>query len=354
METTRTLIIKVDSENPEREKIRIAADVIKKGGLVAFPTETVYGLGADALNEVAVKKIYLVKNRPLDNPTIVHIADKSEVYRLAENVPEIVEKLMNTFWPGPLTIVLKASDLVPRITTGGLETVAIRMPRHRVALELIKLSGTPIAAPSANLAGRPSPTTAEHVIRDLYGKIDVILDAGETMVGLESTVLDLSSEVPQILRPGAVTFEELKNVLGNVEIHPAATGMEIEIKEVKSPGMKHRHYAPNTEMLLIEGDVKAVVEKINELAKSFIAQGKKVGILATDETLNRYSENLIVKSLGSREDLETVARNLFRALRELENEVDVILAESFPEEGIGLAIMNRLRRASGRRIVLKN
>lgn len=349
----RTLILRVNSEEPESEKIRIAAEVIRKGGLVAFPTETVYGLGADALNESAVKKIYLAKNRPMDNPIIVHVAEKSEVYKLAKKVPEIAEKLMNTFWPGPLTIVLEASEIVPKITSGGLKTVAIRMPKHKVALELIRLSETPIAAPSANLAGKPSPTSAEHVIRDLYGRIDVIIDAGSTAVGLESTVLDLTTDIPQILRPGGVTYEDLKRVLGKVEVHPSALAKkEVEVEEVKSPGMKHRHYAPNAEMLVVEGEIEAMVEKINELAKDFSNRGKKVGILATDETLNRYSGIWTLRSLGSRRNLDIVAKNLFKLLRELEDEkVDVIIAEGFPEEGMGLAIMNRLRKASNYNVV---
>ncbi|MEM1957159.1 MAG: L-threonylcarbamoyladenylate synthase [Archaeoglobaceae archaeon] len=348
----RTLILRINSEKPEIEKIRIAAEVIRKGGLVAFPTETVYGLGADALNELAVKKIYLAKNRPFDNPTIVHVAERSEVYKLAKKVPEIAEELMNYFWPGPLTLVLEASEIVPRVTRGGLETVAIRMPRHKVALELIKQSRTPIAAPSANLAGRPSPTSAEHVIRDLHGKIDVILDAGSTVLGLESTVLDLTSEIPQILRPGSVSYEDLKRVIGKVEVHPAVLAKrELEF-EARSPGMKHRHYAPNAEMVVVEGETEAMVEKVKEIAMNFSEQGKKVGILATDETLDRYPKKWVVKSLGTREDLGSVAKNLFKLLRELENEVDVIIAEGFPEKGVGLAIMNRLRKASNYNVVV--
>jgi L-threonylcarbamoyladenylate synthase len=218
----KTIVFKVDPENPEEEKISVAAEAIRRGGIVAFPTETVYGLGVDALNQEAVKRMYEVKGRPPDNPTIVHIAEFNDVYKLAVDVPEVAEELMRRFWPGPLTIVLKASKIVPRVTTGGLETVGIRMPKHKVALALIRASKTPIAAPSANIAGKPSPTTAQHVIQDFYGSIDVILDAGPTKIGVESTVLDLTTKPPQILRPGGVTYEELKEVLGEVIVHEAA------------------------------------------------------------------------------------------------------------------------------------
>lgn len=349
----RTLILRINSEKPEEEKIRIAAETIRKGGLVAFPTETVYGLGADALNESAVRKIYLAKTRPFDNPTIVHVADKGDVYRLAKKVPELAKKLMDAFWPGPLTIVLEASEIVPEITRGGLETVAIRMPRHKVALELIKLSGTPIAAPSANLAGKPSPTSAEHVIKDLYGKIDIILDSGPTAVGVESTVLDLTCEIPHILRPGGVTYEELKRFISNVEVHPSVLAKnEVEHQKARSPGMKYRHYAPKAEMLLVEGDLEKAVKKIKTLAEEYSKLGYRVGILATDETLHEYSNIWLVKSLGSRRNLESVARNLFRLLRELDDEnVDIIIAEGFPHNGIGLAITNRLRKAANYKIV---
>ncbi|MEM1990072.1 MAG: L-threonylcarbamoyladenylate synthase [Candidatus Bathyarchaeia archaeon] len=348
----KTIVLKVDCENPEREKITLAANVIREGGLVAFPTETVYGLGADALNPEAVRNIYLVKMRPPDNPIIVHVARKEDVYRLAAEVPESAEKLMSRFWPGPLTLVLRASDIVPRVTTGGLDTVAIRMPRHKVALALIEASGTPIAAPSANLAGRPSPTIAEHVIQDLYGKIDIILDAGPTNIGVESTVLDLTSNPPQILRPGGLTYEELRKVLGRVSIHPAAISKkEFHIKHARSPGLKHKHYAPRAEMIVVEGEFNAIIRKVAELAEKYLRDGKKVGILATDESIQRYNIG-IVKSMGSRSNLSSIAKNLFRLLRELDDEgVDVIIAEGVPQKGLGLAVMNRLRRAAGYNII---
>ncbi|MEM0083892.1 MAG: L-threonylcarbamoyladenylate synthase [Candidatus Methanomethylicia archaeon] len=345
-----TLILKVDPENPEMDKITIAANVIRNGGLVAFPTETVYGLGVDALNAEAVKRMYMVKMRPLDNPTIVHVSRISDVYRLSVEVPEKAEELMKRFWPGPLTIVLKASEIVPRVTTGGLDTVGIRMPNHKVALALIDSSETPIAAPSANIAGRPSPTLAQHVIQDFYGKIDVILDAGPTRIGVESTVLDLTQTPPQILRPGGVTYEELKEVLGEVSIHPSVIA-KIEVEYALSPGMKHKHYAPKAELIVVEGDLNKIVDKIIELTEEYSKFGLKIGILATDETMHRYGRG-IVKSMGSRSDLKSAAKNLFKLLREFDDEnVNLILAEGLPLKGLGLAVMNRLRRASGYNII---
>ncbi|MEM1550576.1 MAG: L-threonylcarbamoyladenylate synthase [Candidatus Bathyarchaeia archaeon] len=348
----KTIILKVDRDNPDLEKIRLAADIIRKGGLVAFPTETVYGLGADALNPDAVKEIYIAKMRPLDNPIIIHITKKEDVYKLAVHVPERVENLIEVFWPGPLTLVLKASDIVPKVTTGGLDTVAIRMPKHKVALALIREAERPIAAPSANLAGKPSPTLAEHVIQDLYGRIDAIIDAGQTNIGIESTVLDLTCNPPQILRPGGVTYEDLRAVLGEVSIHPAAIAKgEIQVEHARSPGIKYRHYAPKAEMLVVEGELRSVIRKIKELAEHYNESGKKVGILATDESFEEYTLG-IVKSIGSRKNLSFVAKNLFKLLRELDEEgVDLIIAEGIPQENLGLAIMNRLRKAAGYNII---
>ena len=347
-----TIILKVHREAPEIEKIRVAAEVIRGGGLVAFPTETVYGLGADALNHKAVTGIYAAKKRPLDNPIIVHVADKEEVYRLSEDVPETANRLIESFWPGPLTLVLKASEIVPRATTGGLDTVAIRMPRLEVALALIRESKVPIAAPSANLSEKPSPTTAEHVKQDLGGRIDMILDAGPTDVGVESTVLDMTADPPQVLRPGGVPYEELKKMLGPVELHPVATAEKgIPVGRARSPGMKHRHYAPAARVIVVEGSLDAIVVKAQELADRHLTAGEKVGILATDESRSHYRAS-VVKSLGSREDLAMMARNLFRLLREFDMEkVDIIIAEGVATEGLGLAVMNRLRKASGFDIV---
>jgi len=348
----KTLVLKVDSEEPDVEKIHVAADFIKRGGLVAFPTETVYGLGANALNAEAVLALFEAKKRPLDNPPIVHVCDVKDVCRLAETVPSQAEALMERFWPGPLTLIFKRSDVVPDVTVAGLETIAVRMPRHNVALALIRESDCPIAAPSANLAGRPSPTSAEHVLDDLGGRIDAVLDAGPTVVGVESTVLDLTVDPPQVLRPGGTTFEVLREVLGRVELNPAVTAEKaLRMEKVRSPGLRHKHYAPDAEVVVVEGEVDAVVAKVDELVKLYREDGRRVGVLATDETVSRYSAD-VVKSLGSRGDLAVVARNLFRLLREFDLEgVDVIVAEGVPAEGLGLAVMNRLRKASGYHIV---
>jgi L-threonylcarbamoyladenylate synthase len=347
----KTLVLKVDSQKPEKEKIRIAANFIKKGGLVAFPTETVYGLGADALKPKAVLALFEAKKRPLDNPPIVHVGSSQDVYRLAKTVPFEAEELMRKFWPGPLTLIFKRSEIVPDVTVAGLETIAIRMPRHDVALALIRESNRPIAAPSANLAGKPSPTTAKHVWDDLNGRIDAILDAGPTNIGVESTVLDLTVDPPQILRPGGTPCEALKEVLGNVKLHPIVIAeRELTVERARSPGMKHKHYAPKADVVVVEGEVSAVIEKVKKLAKSYRLKGAKVGVLATDETLGCYEADA-VKSLGSRSDLAVIAKNLFRLLREFDVEsVDIIIAEGVPTEGLGLAVMNRLRKASGYKI----
>jgi len=347
-----TLLLKVNSKKPEIDKIRIAASMIKNGGVVAFPTETVYGLGADALNPEAVKKVFKAKNRPADDPIIVHVARKEDVYRLARNVPKTAERLMSQFWPGPLTLVLKRSEIVPDITVAGLDTVGIRMPRNEVALTLIRESMTPISAPSANLFGKPSPTTAEHVIDDLAGRIDVILDAGPTKIGVESTVIDMTTPIPQILRPGGTPYEKLKSLLGEVELHPiVVANRKMRVMKARSPGMKHRHYAPDAEMVVVEGKRDKIVRTVQELAALHMAEGRKVGVLTTDESQSRYNAD-VVKSLGSRNDMMTIARNLFRLLREFDKEkVDIIIAEGITPKGIGLAVMNRLRRAANFNII---
>jgi len=348
----QTLMLKVNAENPEPAKIQIAAQIIQNGGLVAFPTETVYGLGADALNPKAVLALFEAKKRPLDTPPIVHVVSISEVYPLVTGVPDKAELLMKQFWPGPLTLIFKRSKLVPSVTTAGLDTVAIRMPKHKVALELIKQSRRPIAAPSANLAGKPSPTTASHVYEDLNGRIDAIIDGGDTNIGVESTVLDLSVDPPMLLRPGGTPFEALKNVLGDVKLHPFVQAeQELPLQQTRSPGMRHKHYAPRAEVILVEGSVQAVIGKVKELAEAYKRKGAKVGILATDETQTAYNV-AVIKSLGSRFNLASVAQSLFRLLREVDAQnVDVIIAEGVPSEGLGLAVMNRLRKASGYHII---
>jgi len=348
----KTLVLKVNPQKPDAAKILIAAELIKKGGLVAFPTETVYGLGADALNPKAVLSLFKAKKRPLDNPPIVHVENVNDVYKLVKHVPSKAVLLMKQFWPGPLTLVLDRSERVPDVTVAGLGTVAIRMPENKVALALIRESKCPIAAPSANLAGKPSPTTAKHVFDDLNGRIDAILDSGPTCIGVESTVLDVSVNPPLVLRPGGTSFEALQKVLGDVKLHPFVVAeKELADAEARSPGMRHKHYAPKAKLVLVEGSVPAVIEKVRELIASCTNMGKRVGVLATDETAQKYKAE-VVKSLGSRFNLDIVAQNLFRVLREFDAEsIEVIFAESVPTEGLGLAVMNRLRKASGYNIV---
>jgi len=257
----KTLVLKVDSQEPDVGKIRVAADLIRRGGLVAFPTETVYGLGADALNAEAVSALFEAKKRPLDNPPIVHVGDLRDVYRLSESVPPEADALIEAFWPGPLTLIFQRSKIVPDVTVADLDTIAIRMPNQNVALALIKESNRPIAAPSANLAGKPSPTTAKHVLDDLNGRIDAVLDAGSTPIGVESTVLDMTVDPPQILRPGGTPYEALRKILGNIELHSIVVAEEaVSFEKARSPGMKHKHYAPNAEVIVVEGGVSAIID----------------------------------------------------------------------------------------------
>ncbi|HHW47028.1 MAG TPA: threonylcarbamoyl-AMP synthase [Clostridiaceae bacterium] len=347
----KTEIIKLNPDNIYTEKIDYAANVLKSGGLVAFPTETVYGLGADATNENAVKKIFTAKGRPSDNPLIVHISNKNDVERLVSRIPSSAFRLMDKFWPGPLTLIMEKSRIIPHVITAGLSTVAIRMPSHPVALALIERSGLPVAAPSANTSGKPSPTNAKHVIDDLYGKVDVIIDAGSCGVGLESTVLDITTEPPVILRPGGVTYEQLKEVLGSVDTDPALFSKDFMNATPKSPGMKYKHYSPKAEVIIIKGKSEKVAGRINKMAEELRLNGLKVGILATEQTKALYRDAEII-SAGDREHLETIASNLFKALREFDKRgVDVILAESVENSGIGLAIMNRLNKAAGYNII---
>jgi L-threonylcarbamoyladenylate synthase len=348
----KTITLKVDAQEPDLEKVRVAAGFVRRGGLVAFPTETVYGLGADALNAKAVLALFEAKKRPLDNPPIVHVSHVKDVRRLAEHVSSEAERLMQEFWPGPLTLIFNRSKTVPNVTVAGLDTIAIRMPRHNVALALIKESNCPISAPSANLAGKPSPTLAKHVLDDLNGRIDAVLDAGPTSIGVESTVLDLTVNPPQVLRPGGTSFELLKKTLDRVELNPVVTAEKpLPVEKARSPGVKHKHYAPDADVVVVEGDLSAIVEKVVELTKVYKHRGSTVGVLCTDETAQYYDAD-VVKSLGSRSDLAGVARSLFRVLREFNLEkVDVIVAEGLPLEGLGLAVMNRLRKAAGYNII---
>lgn len=347
-----TKIIRIeDKENYIDEQLMEAAEILKNGGLVAFPTETVYGLGASALDETASAKIYAAKGRPSDNPLIAHISSIDDLPMLVKEIPEAGRKLAEKFWPGPLTLVFPKKDVVPYGTTGGLETVAVRMPSDPVANRLIRLAGIPIAAPSANTSGRPSPTKAEHVIEDMNGKIEMIIDGGEVGIGVESTIVDVSGEVPTLLRPGAITMEMLEETLGKVDVDPAiAKPMEEGVKP-KAPGMKYRHYAPAGEMTLVEGDLEHVVMYINAEVKKAMAEGKRVGIICTEESREYYPEG-ILEVIGSREHEETVAHNLFAVLRDFDDrKVDCIFSESFSKDRLGQAIMNRLCKAAGYHIV---
>lgn len=347
-------IIKYTSKDNDLEKdshiIDEAAGILKNGGLVAFPTETVYGLGADFLNEKAVKNIYAAKGRPSDNPLIVHIADKEAVYKLASEVSDNAKLLAEKFWPGPLTMIMKKSEIVPDYITGGLDTVAVRMPSNKVALELIRRSGVCIAAPSANLSGKPSTTSAEHVINDLNGRIDMIIADKDAQVGIESTIVDVSGEVPVILRPGAITREMLEEQLGRVDVDPAVSGAVVADKVVpKAPGMKYKHYAPSGDMAIVEGDRKDVIDTINVLAAEKMKSGFKVGIVATSENQESYKADVVL-SLGCNE--AEAASKLYAVLRTFDKmEVDYIYSESFKSSNVGTAIMNRLIKAAGHNII---
>lgn len=354
-----TKIWRVDPSNPEPQVIAEAAALLREGGLVAFPTETVYGLGADSFNKSAVRRIYQVKGRPPDNPLIIHISSIEQIASVSNRAPEIVERLAEAFWPGPLTIVIPKADAVPEEVTAGLPKVAVRMPAHKVALALINDLGSPIAAPSANVSGRPSPTSPTHVIRDLYGKIEGILDAGETLYGVESTIIDLTTDPPTLLRPGALPVENVEKVLGKrVVIPPFARGLG-EAERALAPGTRYRHYAPQATLIVVESDdysdLEKIAEKVIEVAAKHIAKGVRVGILCTEETIDLYSPlrgRVSLKCLGSRRDPFTIARNLFRVLREVDDEgLQLVIAEGVEERGLGLTIMNRLRKASGFNVV---
>lgn len=337
----QTRILKVSSKNPSLSQIRKAARIIKSGGLVAFPTETVYGLGANALDSKSVRKIFEAKGRPSDNPLIIHISDIAELGILAENIPSTAFDLIEKFWPGPLTLVLKKSKIVPKIVTGGLDSVAVRMPKNKVGLELIRLCGTPIAAPSANIAGRPSPTRAEHVSEDLKGKISMILDGGPTKIGIESTVIDLSSKTPMLLRPGGITLEQLQKILGKIKIHPIVFGKKTKTI-TRSPGMKYRHYSPKAKIILIEGSKPKIRKKISELSKYYKSQGLRVGVLGA----NIGSD--LTKSQASQ---QKIAASLFKSFREFDaKKIDIILAQGTSNKGLGLGIMNRLGKAAYKKI----
>lgn len=347
-----TKIIKIDRYNFETQELKEAVKVLQAGGLVAFPTETVYGLGADGLKDEASSKIFNAKGRPSDNPLIIHIADLDALKVLTKTIPEKGFKLAKKFWPGALTLIFDKSKVVPYSTTGGLETIAIRMPSHPIAYELIKASGLYLAAPSANTSGRPSPTRAEHVVDDLDGKIDYIIDGGKVDIGLESTILDVTGTIPIVLRPGYITTAMIEDVVGHVRVDKTITTKSYNPNIIaKAPGMKYKHYAPKGKLIIFEGQMDKVIKKINEVTKEKLEENYKVGIIATDETIDLYKKGY-VKTIGTRKDEETIARGLFEILREFDTgEVDYIFTESFNNSNLGQAIMNRLLKAAGYHIV---
>ena len=333
------------------EIIKEAAKILKRGGIVAFPTETVYGLGADALQPAAVKKIFTAKGRPQDNPLIIHVADKDISDYVAE-VPEMARELMDRFWPGPLTIIFRKNDIVPYETSAGLDTVGVRMPSDEVARLLIRALEHPIAAPSANISGKPSPTNFERCVEDLDGKVDMIIGYGDSVVGLESTIVDYSVSPPRLLRPGFVTYEDLLQVDSEILYDEAKT--KAGEKEIpKAPGMKYRHYAPKAPLIIILGDKDVVKKKIISLIEFNKKELKSIGVLAPAERKSDYEGDRVkFISLGSEADGFEMARNLFEGLRKFDDlNVDIILSEGLPEKGIGRAIMNRLKKASGYHII---
>jgi L-threonylcarbamoyladenylate synthase len=335
----------------EDEDLTDAAHILRSGGLVAAPTETVYGLCANALDEKAVASIYTAKGRPSDNPLIVHIADLDMLKELVAHIPDAGTLLINTFWPGPLTLIFEASDKVPSIVRAGLSTVGVRLPSHPVMQQLIRCSGLPLAAPSANRSGSPSPTNSKRVLEDLCGKIHAVIDGGECCVGLESTIVDVSCEPPMILRPGGITLEALKKVIPSITIDPAlAKETSLDLKP-KAPGMKYTHYAPIANVVLVSGEKKNVIKTINHLVKKETSLGKKVGVLASDETQDFFECTHLI-SLGSLNDLEKVGAHLFEALRTFDDlQMDTVYSIVFPKEGIGHAIMNRLEKSAGHEIL---
>lgn len=341
-----------DSERNEetRQVLEEAGRILKEGGLVAFPTETVYGLGADGLNQEASKKIYEAKGRPSDNPLIIHISNMKDLEKIVEEIPKAARIVAESYWPGPLTMIFKKADCVPYGTTGGLDTVAVRMPSDEVARALIDAGGGYIAAPSANTSGRPSPTTAAHVKEDLEGKIDMILDGGAVDIGVESSILDVTVDPPMILRPGAITKEMLEGLIGQVDVDQTLIKPDSKVTP-KAPGMKYRHYAPKADLTIFEGNMEDVVARINALVTEELALGKRVGIIATKETETKYVAGADIKVAGTREDEATIANRLYGILREFdEDQVEFIYSESFDREGIGSAIMNRLLKAAGHHV----
>lgn len=346
----KTKVITIEENNINMEAVEEAGAILKRGGLVAFPTETVYGLGGDALNGESSARIYAAKGRPSDNPLIIHIADMGDLSMIAKDVPKEAYLLAERYLPGPLTMIFHKTDIVPYATTGGLKTVAVRMPSHETARALIRAAGGFVAAPSANRSGRPSPTLARYVIEDLDGCVDLIIDGGQTQIGLESTIVDFTGEEPVILRPGYVTEAMVREAAGRVLTDQAVIDSDSD-QAPRAPGMKYRHYAPRGSLFLVEGETDKVSAYINEQIALKRRQGLRTGVIAAQETADRYTAD-VVKSMGKRHDGEEAARQLFRILRELDDEnAQIIYAEAFAGEGVGAAVMNRLLKAAGHQVL---
>jgi L-threonylcarbamoyladenylate synthase len=345
-----TRIETIDPACPDLRVISEAGRILREGGLVAFPTETVYGLGGDALNPEASDKIYGAKGRPSDNPLIVHIADREALGGIVREIPPKALALADAFWPGPLTMIFGKNGRVPLNTTGGLDTVAVRMPSHPAARELIRRSTGYIAAPSANVSGRPSPTKAIHVIEDLRGRVEMILDGGPVGIGLESTIVDFSERIPTVLRPGYISVEMLEEVIGTARVDRGLMAEDSSARP-KAPGMKYRHYAPRAELVIVEGEESRVVEAVNGWIQEKESRNMHCGVIATDETAPLYRVGAVV-SMGPRGDEEELARHLFDVLRRFDSmDVACIYSESFYTPRMGQAIMNRLLKAAGHRVV---
>lgn len=346
-----TQLFDMDEQSIE-ESLKTAGQLIASGETVVFPTETVYGLGANALDEEAVKKIFIAKGRPGDNPLIVHICDKNEVEKLVLSIPEKANMLMDAFWPGPLTMIMKRSEIVPDVVTAGLDTVAVRLPSGMIARELIKSAGVPIAAPSANISGRPSPTKGEHVLEDMLGKVSGILIHEDVEVGLESTVIDMTTEPPTLLRPGGVTVKDLETVIGKIALSPNITE-DIIPEKVMSPGMKYTHYSPKGEVVIVKGkNSEEKAEKIESQIKQLVRNGEKsFGVLASDETIDLYKKGIIL-SLGSLNEPKELSKNLFDRLRAFDElDVKYIFAEDITVNNDTLALINRLYKSAGYRFI---
>ena len=341
---TKVAIIK--DINTDIRFIEEAGKVIRNGGTVAFPTETVYGLGANALDDEAVKKIFIAKGRPQDNPLIIHVSTK-EISGLVKDVPEVAQKIIDKFWPGPLTVILEKKDIIPNVTSANLNTIGMRMPNSEIELKLIELAERPIAAPSANISGRPSPTEVERCVEDLNGRVDYIIGGESSDIGVESTIVDCTVNPPLVLRPGGITLEMLKEINPEIELDKALKSKPNDDFKPKAPGMKYKHYAPNAHLKIIKGKNEKTIEIINEIVENYIEKGNDVAILTTNENLNKFNNGKVI-SLGSENDLKEIAKNLFEALRKCDDlGVQYILCQGFEENGVGLAIMNRLNKAAG-------